>query len=173
MRTCALVVALLLGAAAYADEGPTALVDRLDDVLLGVMKEAKTLGYQGRYDRLAPVLEQTFDLDFMARSVLGSGWQALSAAEQQQWRDAFTRLTTATYAGRFKGYSGEQFKTLGEEPAAQDTIFVRTVVVRTNLDNVELTYRLRKTGSGWRIVDIYQKGTVSEIADYASGKADI
>jgi phospholipid transport system substrate-binding protein len=166
MRIYLMTVLLLgtLGAPLRADDGPTAVVDRLHGTFLSVMKEATTLGYQGRYDRFAPLLAQTFDFEFMARFVLGAGWNDLSAADQQRWVEAFQRLTTATYAGRFKGYTGEQFKTLGQEAAAQDTVFVKTVIDRTDADDVELTYRLRGTEAGWRIIDIYQKGTVSELA---------
>jgi phospholipid transport system substrate-binding protein len=147
-----------------ADDGPEVVVERLHETLLGVMKEATVLGYQGRYSRIAPALQASFDFEFMARFVLGSGWKGLSESQQTAWTDAFVRITTATYASRFKGYGGEQFKTLGQDPAAQDTVFVRTVVDRPDADDVELTYRVRKTDQGWRIIDIYQKGTVSELA---------
>lgn len=160
-----LVTALCAVPPASADEpGATAVIDELDATLLSVMKDAKTLGYQGRYDRLAPVLANTFDFDFMGRFVLGPGWQELSPEDQKRWITAFTNVTTATYAGRFTGWGGETFKTLGQEVAPQDTVFVKTMLDRPKDDDVELTYRLRKTAAGWRVVDIYQKGTVSELA---------
>jgi len=169
MHRCAaalLVAVALVGASrAHADEpAATAVVEQFDQTLLEVMKDAKALGYQGRYDRLAPVLKATFDFDFMSRFVLGVGWSELSPADQQRWIEAFTKVTTATYAGRFTGWGGEAFKMLGQEAAPQESVFVKTVVDRPDHDDVELTYRLRKTGDGWRVVDIYQKGTVSELA---------
>lgn len=146
-----------------ADEA-TQVVTGLHDTLLGVMKEATALGYQGRYDRIAPALTQAFDFESMARFVLGQQWKDLSPQDQARWLEAFERITVATYAGRFTGYTGEQFRTLGQDPAAQDTVFVRTVVDRPEVDDVELTYRLRKTDPGWKVIDVYQKGTVSELA---------
>lgn len=163
----ALLMALSLFAApvAHADDAAAGqVITTLDDTLLSVMKDAKTLGYQGRFDRLAPVVKQTYDFDFMARFVLGTGWQALSPADQQRWIDEFSTATIATYAGRFTGWGGEQFKTLGQEPGPQDTLFVKTVLDRPDAESVELTYRMRKTDAGWRVVDVYQKGTVSELA---------
>jgi phospholipid transport system substrate-binding protein len=158
-------VSLLVVAPARGDDAAAAqVIQTLDDTLLGVMKDAKTLGYQGRYDRLAPVLERTYDFDFMGRFVLGTGWQDLSPADQQRWVAAFRTATIATYAGRFTGWSGEQFKMLGQETAPQDTLFVKTMLDRPDADDVELTYRMRKTDAGWRVVDVYQKGTVSELA---------
>lgn len=168
-----LLLGLLLGGPApAADSGAAAAIDDLHATFLSVMKDAKTLGYQGRYDRLKPSVDAHFDLDFMARFVLGPDAKGLSAADQARWRDAFARITVATYAGRFTGWGGETFQTLGEEPAAQDTVFVKTVLDRPDAEDVQLTYRLRKTDGGWRIVDIYNKGTVSELAlrrsDYSS-----
>lgn len=156
---------LLAALPAAADEpGATASVEALHATLLSAMKDAKTLGYAGRVERIAPAVEAGFDLEFMARFVLGPGGKDLSAADQARWRDAFARATVATYAGRFTGWSGEEFTTLGQEPAAQDTVFVRTMLDRPKDEDVELTYRLRKEGDAWKIVDIYQKGTVSELA---------
>lgn len=175
MLRCA--TALLLGvlcatSVAASESGAAAAVENLHATLLGAMKDATALGYQGRYDRIKPAVDANFDIDFMARFVLGPDGKDLGAADQGRWRDAFERITVATYAGRFTGWGGEQFKTLGEEPAAQDTVFVKTVLDRPDAENVQLTYRLRKTDGGWKIVDIYNKGTVSELAlrrsDYSS-----
>jgi phospholipid transport system substrate-binding protein len=161
----ALVLGLLLcGAALAADDEAVAAVEDLHAILLGAMKDAKTLGYEGRYARIAPAVERYFDLDFMARFVLGPEGKDLSPADQARWRDAFERITVATYAGRFTGWGGEQFETLGEETAAQDTVFVKTRLDRPDAEDVQLTYRLRRTDGGWKIVDIYNKGTVSELA---------
>lgn len=155
---------LCVGPAVADDTGATATVEALHATLLGVMKDAKTLGYEGRVERIRPAVERAFDLDFMARFVLGAEGKSLSDADQERWREAFEGVTVATYAGRFTGWGGEEFRTTGEEPAAQDTVFVRTVLDRPDAEDVQLTYRLRKSPDGWRIVDIYNKGTVSELA---------
>jgi phospholipid transport system substrate-binding protein len=172
-RVTALLLGVLLGSRAWAaDSGATAAIEDLHATFLGVMKEAQGLGYPGRYARLAPAIESHFDLDFMAKFVLGPAGKDFSPADQARWREAFERITVATYAGRFTGWGGEQFQTLGEEGAAQDTVFVKTVVDRPDAEDVQLTYRLRKADGGWKIVDIYNKGTVSELAlrrsDYSS-----
>ncbi len=169
----ALLLGLLLGSQTWAaDDGAVNVVESLHATLLGAMKEATQLGYEGRYARIAPAVEADFDLDFMAKFVLGPDGKDLNAADQKRWRDAFERITVATYAGRFTGWGGESFQTLGEEPAAQDTVFVKTMLDRPNAENVQLTYRLRKSDAGWKIVDVYNKGTVSELAlrrsDYSS-----
>ena len=146
------------------DEKPSAVVGQLHEVLLQVLKQADELGYQGRFDRLDPVVDETFDLNFMAAKAVGRHWKTLTAEEQEQWVGLFGDLTKANYARRFTGFSGQTFELLGQEPASNETIVVSTVLHNPSGDDVELLYRLRETGSGWRIIDIYLDGTVSELA---------
>jgi phospholipid transport system substrate-binding protein len=132
--------------------------------LLEVMKEAKTLGFQGRVDRLAPMMAETFDLDFMASKTVGRLWRKLSEEDKARWEEAFARLTTANYAGRFTGYTGERFVTLGEEQGKRGTRMVLTKIVVPDDDDVQLNYRLRQRDGVWKVIDVYLNGTVSELA---------
>jgi phospholipid transport system substrate-binding protein len=154
------------GALADGDTAPlaTPVVEKLHAALLDIMKSADKLGYEGRYARLNPVVEETFDMPFMASKSVGSHWNELPKADQKRWLDVFEQHITANYAGQFTGYSGESFETLGEEPAIRDTRIVRTRLIRPSDDDVQLNYRLRQVDGHWRIIDIYLNGTVSELA---------
>lgn len=146
--------------------------ERLHDALLDVMKRAEGLGFEGRVEALSPVVAEVYDVPFMAEKVLGAHWRKLTPEQRERWTAAFGRLTTATYADRFEGYSGERFEFLGVEPAGHGTRVVRTRLVPQDREPVELAYRVRPTDAGWRIVDVYLDGTVSELAmrrsEYAS-----
>jgi len=140
-------------------------VDRLHEALLGVMKNSETLGYQGRYDQLAPALVELFDLAFMAEKSVGRHWKTASPEDRAILVDTFSRYTVANYAGRFSSYSGQHFETLQEEPSARGTLLVRTRLVDPDGgDVVNLDYRLRSVGGSWRIIDVYLNGIVSELA---------
>jgi len=157
----------LLGAsAAFAVEStaPVQAVEKVHAGMIEVMQSAATTPFEGRAERLTPILEQAFDIDFMARKSLGRSFDGLSADDQKSWIEAFRRFFVANYAGRFTGYSGQKFETLGEEPAAQDTVLVRTRLIDPGGENVDLAYRMRESGGTWRIIDVYLKGTVSELA---------
>jgi phospholipid transport system substrate-binding protein len=147
-----------------AEGGPAAVVDGFHETLLDVMKRAEALGIEGRYRVLAPRVEETFDLQRMIRVAAGSRWTKASPAEREALLKAFTRLSVATYASRFSGYSGESFETLGERPGPRDTVLVETRIVRSNDPPVTLTYVLEKTGDRWRVIDILLGGSVSELA---------
>jgi len=142
----------------------TPIVEKLHTTLIEIMKNAEALGYDGRYAQLTPVVEETFDLSFMARKSVGRHWKKLAEQQQVLWTEAFQRLTTASYAGRFEGYSGESFETRAEELSIQDTMMVLTTLVRPGDEDIQLNYRLRRVGDTCKIIDIFLDGTVSELA---------
>ena len=140
------------------------VVETLHASLIEIMKTADQLGYEGRREALAPVLSDSFDLDFMAMKSIGRSWKKLSEEEQARWLEAFERLTCANYAGRFHGHSGQAFETRDVIPGANDTMVVQTILLNPAGDDVELNYRLVETEQGWRVIDVYLDGTVSELA---------
>ena len=140
------------------------VVETLHAALLGVMREAESLGFAGRRDRLAPVIEGAFELPLIARASTGRHWKKLDAAQRARLVDAFTRLTVATYAGRFDGYGGESFRIVSQGPAPRDTVLVNSELVKSDGDAVELNYLLREADAGWRIIDVYLDGVYSELA---------
>ncbi len=161
------IVALLAAAPGGAEvpgDEPQALVETLHSELLGVMKEADDLGYQGRFDRLSPVLGKLFDIPFKAEKSVGRQWRKANDGERKQLLETFGRFTAANYAGRFEGYSGQTFETLGAQPSTHGTVIVQTRLVETDGDVVQLDYRLRPVNGNWKIIDVYLNGTVSELA---------
>jgi len=143
----------------------TACVERLHSVLLDVMKHADSLGYDGRVHKLEPAVASAYNLEFMARKSVGRHWKSMSEADRARFLDLFSGLTVANYAGRFTGWSGEEFETLGLETGVHDTLLVKTRIVRPGDDDVTLDYRLQHTPEhGWQIIDVYMNGTISELA---------
>jgi phospholipid transport system substrate-binding protein len=115
-------------------------------VLLGTMRDGRTLGESGRYARLAPAVDRTFDIPTMTRLAIGPAWGPLSPAQQQQLLAAFAHSIAATYADRFDSYSGEQ----------------------SNGEATRLDYLMRQDQGSWRISDVYLDGTISQLAVHRS-----
>lgn len=136
----------------------------LEDTLLEVMKKADELGFEGRLREITPVVEATFDLEFMAKTCIGRVWKDLSPEVKTRWVQSFTRYTTTKLAGQFDGFSGQKFVMKGERPASRGTLIVMSSVERPGKKAVRLDFRVRKTGDNWFIIDIYGKGKVSEVA---------
>jgi len=151
--------------AAQGTDPATQRVSGLSDALLDTMKQAKELGVKGRYDKLSPVLAKTYDLPLMTRIAVGPNWATLTPEQQKAVVAAFTRMTTATYASRFDGFSGEQFVILQTVDQKNGDKIVKTQIIQSNGKPVALSYLVRNTGSDWRIIDVYLNGTISELAN--------
>lgn len=147
-----------------AESSPVPAIEAFHAGLLEIMKQADQLGIEGRIEKLAPLMAHTFDLDFMASKTVGRHWKKLSPEDKARWAETFARFTTANYAGRFTGYTGEEFITLGVEDAARGTRVVLTKIVVPNDDDVQLNYRVLEKDGEWRVIDVYLNGTVSELA---------
>jgi len=149
-----------------AEETPTATVERLNAALLDTMKSARELGYQGRYDKLAPVLKEIFDFPTMARIVLGTHWSSISASQQADFIETFTDYSVGVFANRFDGYDGERFEILGEQPARRGTVLVQNQIVKGDGEAIAINYLTRpaEAGDNWQIVDTILGGAYSELA---------
>ncbi len=165
---CFAVLGAGAGAARAAEPTPTEVVERLNAALIEVMREADALGFQGRYERLAPVLSAAFDFPLMARISAGKHWRAWDEVLRARFVAAFGNSSIATYAARFDGYGGERFEVLGEQPGLRKTVLVRNHLVKSDGEAVAIDYLL-KTGAGdskdgWRVVDVFLDGKFSELA---------
>lgn len=149
-------------------EPAAARVSALYDALLQTMKQAKQLGLKGRYDKLAPVLAQTYDLPLMSRIAVGQSWDALSAPQRQSVVNAFTRMTTATYASRFDGFSGETLEVVRTVDRPNGDKLVMTRIVKSDGKTIALNYLARNISSDWKVIDVYLNGTISELASRRS-----
>jgi len=168
--TTALLVALAwptVGRAADADPA-VAPIRTFYDALLATMKQAEQLGVRGRYDKLAPVIRATFDLPAMTRIAVGPEWTTIPPEQQAALTDHFSRMTIATYANRFDGWSGQSFEVDPEVTARNTGRVVRTKLIRPKEEPVTLNYLMRASGDTWKIVDIYLSGTISELATQRS-----
>ena len=143
---------------------PIPVIEQFHATLLDVMKNATTLGYEGRRKLLEPALDKAMDMAFMAEKAAGKFWKDFSEADRARWVAAFRGNTIANYAGRFDGFSGQSFVTDGDEESPFDTRLVKTTLKDPGGEDVQLNYRMKNGAAGWHIIDIYMHGTVSELA---------
>lgn len=158
--------------AAQPLEGAKAPIAAFYAALDASMKADDSLTFDARKRQLEPVVTKTFDLPLMAAKALGRHWRALPAADQRKWIEAFSALTVKTYAEQFDEDTGLVFEIGAVQAAPGGTALVRTKLKRADDDPVAIDYRLRPGAGGWRVMDIFLNGTVSELAlrrsEYAS-----
>ena len=148
---------------AQATPGPTEVIRQFCGQLLDVMQHATALGARGRYQKLEPIVLGAFDLPFMARLSTGPTWAKLSSDQKRRVAQAYGRYTTAVYATRFDGYSGERFEFLGERKIKRGNM-VKTRIIKANGEPVSISFVLHDNDIAWQIRDVYLDSAISELA---------
>jgi len=145
-----------------AADPAAAQIERLHQKLLEVMRQAKALGIEGRYRELAPVVQQVFDLPAMARLAVGSRWSGFSPQEQAAVTEAFTRMSIASYARNFDGFSGQSFAIDRVDAHGDEKVVVSHLINPGNAP-IDLTYRMHRAGGAWKVTDVLHD-SISEMA---------
>lgn len=143
---------------------PVATVQALDAGLLSIMKSGKAAGQKGRAAAIAPVVDRAFDLPLMTRLTVGTAWTTVTPTDQQALVAAFRRLTIAQYASNFDGFSGQTFTVAPNVEARGGDRLVRTTLNTPGGSAESLAYRLRQSGGQWKIIDVFYRSAISQLA---------
>lgn len=161
----ALVVGATLPVRAAETAGVVQPIQYLVDGLLRVMKAGNGTPFTERFDMLAPVIDQTFDLPAVIHESVGPIWENLSPDQQTMLEDAFRRYTVASYVNSFNAYRGQRFDVSPDpRPVGNGEQVVQTKIIPRSGDSHELDYVMRPVGGGWRAVDVLADGSVSRVA---------
>ncbi len=141
-----------------------AVVERLHKGLIEIMKAAnRGASCRERLSMIEPVVKEVFDFPLISKIVLGRAWKGLSREEKRRFIEAFSAMSAATYAKRFKAWKGERFETIETLPARRGRIKVKTLLIKPDGDEVELDYLLHRTSRGPKIVSVIAMG-VSDLS---------
>lgn len=173
LSALALLAIVRQPATAAEDTPPRIVVETYYAALGKVLRNAKALGFAGRYKALDPAIARSFDIPFMARVAVGPFWRKFAKDQQTLVADKMQGLSAATYASRFDSYAGEKFEVLGSATTARGDVLVRTQIVKSDGKPVKINYLLRKRGQDWRIIDVHLKGTISELARWRADFSSI
>lgn len=157
----ALVCCLLLSASfAKADtfSEPGNIVNELHYHLIEAMRNTESLGYEGRYDKLEPVISSRFDTPLIAKVILSRYWDMLDAEKRSKFIALFNKLSVATYASRFDSYSGEQFVEISREKLKRGRLLVKTELQRVDKKPVKLDYLMHEKDGKWYIISVIANG---------------
>lgn len=153
--------------AAHADSGAgaTAPIQRLDEALLAAMKAGESTPLRQRYAALAPVIDQTFDLEAVLSASIGLSWAALAGEQKSQLLTTFRRYTIVNYTANFDHYTGQTFRIApATRSVGNGELVVSTEIVATDGTTHKLDYVMRNSGSGWKAVDVLSDGSISRVA---------
>jgi phospholipid transport system substrate-binding protein len=127
------------------------------------MRTGRKAPFPQRFDTLAPVVDQVFDLETVLKVSVGLRWDGMDPDMRTRLLKAYRRFTVATYVANFDKYDGEQFQILpGVRDSGTDRI-VGTEIISSG-DHVRLDYVMRDVNGTWRAVDVLLEGSISRVA---------
>ena len=141
-----------------ASTAPDALVRDLSTEVLNAIKADKALK-TGDADRVQKLVDEKVlpytDFQKMTQLSVGPGWRNASPEQRAALTREFRTLLVRTYSGALSQVSDHkvELRPFRAQPADTDVI-VRTQVVASRGDPIQLDYRLEKGDAGWKIYDI-------------------
>ena len=137
--------------------GAAALIANLAEQALAVLRRAD-LSLEQRETVFRRLLRDGFDMNFIARFVLGRHWREMSAEQQAEYLDVFSEYVLQTYSRRLGGYAGQSFSVVGARPAGQQDVIVQTRIDQPSGPPILADWRVRAAGGAYRIVDVMVEG---------------
>jgi phospholipid transport system substrate-binding protein len=160
----ALVAGLGLTPAYAADAASAQPIAALNAGLLAAMHAGAATPYEQRYAALAPIVQQSFDLDTILVTSVGPKWQSFTPDQQAQLKAEFTKFTVASYLANFNSFSGESFDISPDTRAIGAEQVVETKIAAAKGDTTRIDYVMRQEDTGWRAVDVLLDGSISRVA---------
>ena len=145
-------------AASRADMAPDALLLSVSSEVLDAIRGDKALR-NGDIEKLQMLIDDKVapyvDFERMTRLAVGRGWRAATAEQRDALMHEFRTLLVRTYSGALSHVTDHQvrMKPFRAQPSDTD-VMVRTDVVPSAGDSVQLDYRMEKTDAGWKIYDV-------------------
>ena len=163
------VLALAASGPALAQEGPDALVKRVSQEVMQIIKSDPKV-QAGDMARIREVVESKllpyFDFTRMTALAMGRNWNKATPDQQKRLSDEFRSLLVRTYSGSLSQYRNQtiEYKPLRADAASAD-VTVRTEVVRPGQVPVQIDYSMAKGSDGWKAYDVIVGG-VSLVTNY-------
>lgn len=169
LRTLAAGVLALVALPALAQEAPDALVKRVSQEALAIIKTDPKVqaGDQARIRELIEAkLAPHFDMDRMTALAMGRSYRQTTPEQKKRLADEFKSLLIRTYSNALNQYRNQalQYEPLRAAADATD-VTVKTTVVRPSQTPVEIDYSMEKTPEGWKAYDVIVGG-VSLVTNY-------
>ena len=158
------LVSVAPSALAQSADPAAGTVETLHNALLSIMHAGTAAGQAGRARQIAPAVDRTFDVPQMTRLAVGPGWTGIAPADQTALVAAFRSMTIAQYAKNFDSFSGERFVMTPQVETRGGDKLVRTTLVVPRGNPESLGYRLRQSGGQWKIIDVYYRNSISQLA---------
>lgn len=145
-------------ARAQAATAPDEMIRSLSTQILDRIKADKDLR-DGDLRRLSQFVDETImpsvNFERMTALSVGRNWRQATPEQQKALMTEFRALLIRTYAGALSAVKDQQVRVKPLRAGADDPeVIVRSEIVQSRGDPIQLDYRMEKGASGWKIFDL-------------------
>jgi len=149
-------------ALAFAQETPDALVKRIADEVLAVIKSDKDVA-AGNQQKVVALAEQKvlphFDFVRMTRLAVGRNWNQASDAQKEALTKEFRTMLVRTYSASLTAYRNQTIEVKPTKMSANDNeTTVRTQVLQQGGPPIPIDYAMEKVAGAWKVYDVVIEG---------------
>jgi phospholipid transport system substrate-binding protein len=159
------------GSAVAQDAGPDALVKKVTDDVLTVVRQDKDI-QNGNTNKAIDLVETKvsphFNFQHMTALAMGRDWSKPTTTPEQKKRltEEFKTLLVRTYSNSLTSYKNQ---TVAYKPTklqgTETDVVVKTEILQPGNKPVQLDYALEKIGDSWKVYDVMVAG-ISLVTNY-------
>ena len=146
----------------------TGFVVQLGNALVGIVNGPGT--YEEKKRRLGPLIEESVDVEGIARFCLGRYWRTATQQQQQQFTQLFHAVLLNNIAGKIGQFQGVTFNPTTTTQQEGNSL-VGTVIRRPNQQPNNVQWVVEHAAGKPKIIDVIAEGIslrVTQRSDYAA-----
>lgn len=159
VRIAVATLSLLVAAPAMAGdvEGAKSFVNGVATKALDIV--ASDASKEAKQEKLLVVVDESVDIDYVAKFVLGKYWRTATPEQQKAYLEAYRPFLKKSYVSKLTRYSGQTIA-VGQGRPDSDGSYLVTMKINQPDGSapVDMTYRVVGAGAGYRISDIVVEG---------------
>lgn len=152
------LIALLPAGAGAAASAPDEMIRTLSAQILDRIRQDPDLK-SGDIAKLSQFVDESImpnvNFERMTALSVGRGWRQATPEQQKALMAEYRALLLRTYAGALSAVKDQQVRVKPLRAAAGDAeVIVRSEIVQSRGEPIQLDYRMEKAGDAWKIYDL-------------------
>lgn len=168
-RFFAALLVCLVSFSVQATEAPDAMVKRVSEEVLDIVRQDKDIR-NGDTQKIVALVDAkvlpNFNFQRMTSLAVGRDWRAASPAQKTRLAEEFKMLLVRTYSNALTSYSNQRivFKPFRMKDGETD-VLVRSEVIQPGSQPVQIDYWLELVDGKWKVYDVVVAG-ISLVTNY-------
>jgi len=168
-RFFAALLVCLVSVSAMAAEAPDAMVKRVSEEVLDIVRQDKDIR-NGDTQKIVALVDAkvlpNFNFQRMTSLAVGRDWRGANPAQKNRLAEEFKMLLVRTYSNALTSYSNQRivFKPFRMKDGETD-VLVRSEVIQPGSQPVQIDYWLELADGKWKVYDVVVAG-ISLVTNY-------